>query len=279
MIEIKGHAGDSIHSLDDWAMYAMPHERRVKHWQEGRSAFELGRLWTISGQPAVPRVMAELLDSHVAIVGAAIRSGITECETRLPPSIYGPRCHDLALLAEQGNSTVTICIEAKADESFGGTVEEELKRARKRPITEFPKRIDWLTRSLLGIPAFESPEQERVINEIATLPYQLFTGVAGTLLEAEHRGSTTAVFVIHEFRTSKTDDRKMAWNASQLDGFLRLLLAHNDMESEKCLMINGGLIGPLRLVEWPSNQSRKQPHRIPLFIGKIRTDRTTESCV
>lgn len=85
----------------------MPPDRKLKHWQEGRSAFELGRIWTVSGEPAVPAALAELLNSHAATRGTVIRSGIAEHETALPPGTHGPRCHDLALFAEQGQSAVT----------------------------------------------------------------------------------------------------------------------------------------------------------------------------
>src|SRR5258708_2979747 len=87
------------------------------------------------GEAAVPAVLAGLLNSHDATRGTVIRSGIAEHETALPPGTHGPRCHDLALFAEQGQSAVTICVEAKADEAFGATVADELRNAEKRPVT------------------------------------------------------------------------------------------------------------------------------------------------
>jgi hypothetical protein len=280
-LEIQGYAKQPIRSWCDWEKYAMPPDRKLKHWKEGRSAFELGRIWTAAGEPAVPVALAELLNSHEATQGTVIRSGTTEHETHLPPGTHGPRCHDLALFAEQGHSTVVICVEAKADEPFGATVADELRNAEKRPVTRFRERLDWLTRSLLGLPAFKSEGRDAVSDQIRNLPYQLLTATAGTLLEAENRHSAKAILVIHEFRTPKTDDQKMERNASELNCFLRLLLQQNGAADENFQLRCGQLIGPLPLLERSVEKVRKLPYQIPLFVGKIRTDRvavSTQDC-
>jgi hypothetical protein len=131
-VKIEGHGGEPIRNFADWKDYALPAQRRKLHWKEGRSACELGRAWTANGEPAVPRELTELLDSHEGTRGIVILSGITERETPLPFVAHGPRCHDLALFAKQDDRPATICIEAKADEPFGGTVAKELIQARKR---------------------------------------------------------------------------------------------------------------------------------------------------
>jgi hypothetical protein len=130
-VQIQGYAGVPIRSFEDWARYALPPARNELHWESDR----------------------------------VILSGITEQETPRPFGNRGPRCHDLALRAEQEGSAVTICIEAKADESFGGTIIRELSTARKRAAkregghTRFPERLDWLTtRSLLGLRAFQDAQ-------------------------------------------------------------------------------------------------------------------------
>jgi hypothetical protein len=120
-----------------------------------------------------------------------------------------------------------VCIEAKADESFGGTVAEELGKARKRPVTRFPERLDWLTRSLLGLPSFNDDQFLVLSDSVAELPYQLFSAIAGTLLEARLQHASKAVFVVHEFRTTSTVDARMGDNAKALDGFLHLLHSAN----------------------------------------------------
>jgi len=144
-VQIKSQVGEPIRSFSDWEKHALPPDRRERHWKESRSAFELGRSWTANGEPTVPRELIQLLDSHEGTRSTVIVSGITEHETALPPlSSRGPRCHDLALQAEQDGCAVTVCIEAKADESFGGTVAEELRKAKRRPVTKFPERLTGL---------------------------------------------------------------------------------------------------------------------------------------
>jgi hypothetical protein len=212
----------------------------------------------------------------------AILSGITECETPLAFGMRGPRCHDLALCAEQNGHAVTICIEAKADEPFGGTITRELSAARKRAAkregghTQFPERLDWLTRSLLGLRAFEDDQHKVLAKAVADLPYQLLPAIAGTLLEAAHQKSSKAVFVVHEFRTTKTIDANLDANADALNRFLRVFLSANGASVDENFAIkNGHIVGPIPITQRLITRTDKIPCDIPLFIGKIRTDRLT----
>jgi hypothetical protein len=272
-VQIKGYNGELIRSFSDWEKHALPPERKELQWKESRSEFELGRSWTAHGEPAVPRELAELLDSHEGTRRTVILSGITQHETILPFGTRGPRCHDLVLDGEQDGCTVTICIEAKADESFGGKVAEELRKARKRPVTRFPERLDWLTRSLLGLPGFKDDHSLVVSDVVANLPYQLLSAIGGTLLEARLKGASKAVFIVHEFRTRSTVDAKMDDNASALNGFLHFLQPTNSGGIEELEFECGHIVGPISLTDHPIAGTIKIPYNIPLFIGKISTDR------
>ena len=271
-VEIKGYDGELIRSFGDWEEHALPPERKKLQWKESRSEFELGRSWTAHGAPALPHELMALLDSHEGTRGIVIQSGITQHETTLPFGARGPRCHDLVLHGEQDGCTVTVCIEAKADESFGGTVAEELRKARKRPVTRFPERLDWLTRSLLGLPAFEDHQFLVLSDAVANLPYQLLSAIGGTLLEAKLRRASKAVFIIHEFRTTSTADAKMDDNAKALNGFLHLLQSTNHGRGDELELASGHIVGPISIAACLV-AATKIPCDIPLFIGKIRTDR------
>ena len=272
-VQIKGYAGEPIRSFSDWEKRALPPEHKERQWKEGRSEFELGRIWTANGEPAVPSELMQLLDSHEATRRTVILSGITQHETALPFGNRGPRCHDLALRGEQDGCVVTVCIEAKADEPFGGTVAEELRKAKKRPVTRFPERLDWLTRSLLGLPAFEHDQFLVLSDIVANLAYQLLSAIGGTLLEARLQGASKAVFIVHEFRTLSTVDAKMDDNANALNGFLRLLQSANRGSGEDLKLAGGHIVGPISVTDRAVAGSSKVPCNIPLFIGKIRTDR------
>lgn len=252
----------------------MPPERKRKHWKAGRSAYELGRAWIANGEPAVPAELEQLLESHAATRGTVIIKGWTERETALPPpGSRGPRCHDLALLAEQAGRHVTICIEAKADEPFGGTVAEEFQKAGRRAGSRFPERLDWLSRSLLCLPAINDGDRTIVSDLIRALPYQLLAALAGTLVEAAVQGNIMAVFVVHEFRTALTTDEKMERNARELDAFLRLLIRQNGPSDDSLALRHGQLVGPLPFTRSIVEGSSTMPYDIPLLVGKIRTDR------
>jgi hypothetical protein len=279
---IQNNEGTPIRSFDDWARFALPTPRNELHWEPDRSACELGRIWTADGEPAVPHELAELLESNDGTRGMAILSGITERETPLPFGNRGPRCHDLTLQAEQQGRAVTVCIEAKADEPFGGTITRELSAATKRAAkregghTKFPERLDWLTRSLLGLRAFEDDQHNVLAKAVADLPYQLLPAIAGTLLEAAHQKSSKAVFVVHEFRTTKTTDANLDANADALNRFLRVFLSANGASvDENFALKNGHIVGPIPITPRLVTRTDKIPCDIPLFIGKIRTDRLT----
>jgi len=221
----------------------------------------------------VPSELRALLNSNEGTRHMQVLSGTTEHETLLPFSNRGPRCHDLCLRAKQGDCEVIICIEAKADEPFGGTVAEELDMALRRPATRFPERLEWLVQSLLGLSAF-SDENHRLLSEsISELPYQLFAAVAGTLLEARLPRAGKAVFVVHEFRTSLTADTKLALNAKALNNFTCLLGAANECTQKPADLIPGQMIGPISIIDRPVPGTLRIPCEIPLFIGKVRTDR------
>ena len=276
-VQIKGYGGEQINSFADWEKYALPAKRRELHWKEGRSACELGRYWTASGEPCLPLSLVQLFDSHEATRGVAVSDGVTEHETALPFSNGGPRSHDLVLRATRNGSVMTICIEAKADESFGGTVAEELGKARRRAErggrrTRFPERLDWLTRSLLGISAFADDERLILSDVISELPYQLLSAIGGTLLEAQLQNATIAIFVVHVFRTSKTSDVKLEANEVALNSFLFLLQERNGGSGENNQLHDGHIIGSISIIERPTKGDVKMPCHVPLFIGKIRTE-------
>jgi len=269
MIEIESYQRHLIRSFPEWEKFALPRERKRMHWKEWRSAFELGRSWTRIQPPAE---LIALLESNAGTRRAVIRSGVTEHETPLPPKgSRGPRCHDLMLRAERDGAAITICIEAKADEPFGGTVAEERRKAnRRRPpgsperATKFPERLDWLAQSLLGIRGHS--------DEISDLRYQLFAAIGGAILEAASQRATTAVLVIHEFRTPDTDNGKLKQNDEDLIRFMKVLVEKNGGRSTGRQIHPGELIGPISISTHPVTGSDELLPRIPLFIGKILTD-------
>lgn len=111
-------------------------------------------------------------------------------------------------------------MEAKADQPFGETVADTLAAALERYLINDRSngilRIQQLAQSLLGARGLGDPS-------IRDLRYQLLTATAGALCEAERRGYSRTLLLVHEFSSDVTKDEKHAGNAADLDAFLRRL--------------------------------------------------------
>ena len=276
---LKGYKGDPILSFADWDRDGMPPHRRAKHWKEHHSAMELAKRWTYAGSPAVPSELLDLIDSHDLTKGTLVQSGVVEHRTSLPYGPRAPRWHDMSIIGAKEREIVTICVEGKATEPFGNSVANELKAAWKRPVTQFPDRLDWLTRSLFGISAFQDATHKTLNSVVSGLPYQLLTAVAGTFLQARIDKAKLAVFIVHEFRTPKTTDIVLDKHEKAFNEFLRLFFESNGTiwpggtTEHKLAVKNARFVGPVQMQHDPNVKGIISiPKDIPLLIGKIRTD-------
>lgn len=261
------------------------------HIAAGRSAQELIYTWTPgNGLPTVPEELQSLLDCHDLTADTTLTDGFAECETGLPPDTrHGPRNHDLLLFGAGPNGKIVVGVEAKADEPFDGTLNQKLqqKSVINNVRTGLPGRIDWLLREVFNsrfdVDGFRLLVNQRLHRpvkwdfselfsdgqqaapELARLRYQLFAGVAGTILEAADVNASTAVFVVHEFRTSKTDDKKLDRNAADFESFCQRF------RGLKTTAISPGkLYGPIKFPN--SVESFKKLPSVQLLIGKVRVN-------
>ena len=85
------------------------------------------------------------------------------------------------------------------------------------------------------------------------------------------------VLIFNEFRTHATEDRKLQLNADALDSFLRVFLHANGRAGET--LAEGNILGPIRINPNVPDLGVEIPIGIPLYIGKIRTDRLAEASV
>jgi len=246
------HIGKEIRSVDDWFKLAPP-KKGTAQWKDRRSAKELAKAWfPASGNPNVPSELRTLLDSRKETRNIAFDRGEPERVTRFDRCGGEGRNADLVLWGRCRAGKVLVSIEAKADESFGETAGEYMQKAVARnPRSRVPDRFDLLCRGLLGVTQ-ASPAARH-------LRYQLLTGVAGALAEAQACGADITVFVVHEFIGS-TNPVKVAANAADLNAFVSLL-------SNRCVptVSPGSLCGPFSV---PGNAHFAGTNR--LFIGKCR---------
>jgi hypothetical protein len=119
--------------------------------------------------------------------------------------------------------------------------------------TRFPERADKFSRSLFGFPAL-TPARE-VDPRIADLPYQLLSGVAGTIVEAAKHQAARAIFIVHVLESDGLDRKKLEANERGL-GMLCQLLRLEVPVNER-----DWLLGPAR---YPGCDELP---RLPLCIG------------
>lgn len=244
--------------ISDWRRWVRPKSPEL-HWKCGRSAMELARAWFTSREVIIPKEIEGLFNSHSSVQGISIKLGCPEIETKLPHSHRGPRNHDLWLKGYVNQKLVTICVEAKADESFGNETIGSYWSKKVGSTSKVPDRIAALLEIAFGVKVDSSNSPPSIYSEI---PYQLLTGYVGTLLQASNDGSDIAIFIIHEFHTDVTDIEKIAQNEIALNYFFELIPGIGSG-----LMAPGKLYGPIAC-----SKSKYISKSVELFFGRAIYD-------
>lgn len=218
--------------ITKWPEWTRP--KKEYQWADGRSAKELAKAWFPDGYVDVPPELSSLLNSHSRLAGLELIKGMPEFVTNLPERGEG-RNHDLWLFGKTRNESVTLCIEAKADEPFGNDTvseyrEKALQRRKRGESTRVPERIA----ALLDIVGRPSANWEVV-------RYQLLTAICGTALQAKEDSSNLAVFIVHEFRTSRTTEANLQRNCEDYERFLNAIGIKSGNDSD------GHLFGPVTI--------------------------------
>ena len=212
--------GDNrISGIDDWP-------RREDKWSSGRSAKELARHWTethLCG--TIPPDYTELLCP--AFPGIEFYVGQPEFPTSLPPKgSKGPRMHDLRLWGTWHSGSLTVCVEAKADESFEETIGTNWVEAKKTLASNKSslkkRRLEDLLECVWGVSEPSSLHCE--------LRYQLLHALVGTAIqtlidanETEESACGNGVLLIHVFETNRTKREGLKRNQQDLESFIRAL--------------------------------------------------------
>jgi hypothetical protein len=191
--------------------------------------------------------------------GLVFISGEPECRLRFDRFGGEPRNADLAIKATLNEHPVALTIEAKADESYGELVSEAVVSSIERMLANGRSngvaRVEQLVRALLPLHRVGLPG-------LGGLRYQLLTAVAGTLALAERLHARSAILLIHEFITSKTDDAKHESNHRDLERFVRRL-SDGRIKS----VPPGKLLGPFGVPGLPLFAKPAE-----LYIGKVTRD-------
>lgn len=241
----------SIEDLETWRRLAGP--KRDIQWQDGRSAKEAARAWLEFSPGSLPPEIHRLLLSHTDL--GRLVDWSAEPEAPVAFDSYGgePANLDLLVHAHDEHGPLLIAVEAKADESFGGTLAETRDAASRRraanPRSKGLDRLDDLAAAILGVPGDE-------LSRVAKLRYQLLTATAAGMAEARRRSVSRVVLLIHEFVTGRTSDDRHAANAADLDAFIRHISRGRVPELKA-----GSLCGPIALPDDPDAAVR-------FYVGK-----------
>lgn len=201
-----------VATVEDWFAHCPP-KKGALQWEDGRSAKELAKYIT-SALPALPAEMEEAL-KRLALADAAFYWD-AEYVTALPGKGEG-RNHDMLLY----NDSLVVTVEAKADETLGNRIGDELQGASVNKL----HRISELLRTV-----FKDGFQD-----YPALRYQLLTACVGTILEAQLHGVNTAVLLVVVFKTNgKVKDENIVSNHNDVLAFLEATGAY---EERSCTVI------------------------------------------
>lgn len=152
-----------------------------QHWKKGCSAYELAHAWLAAGD--IPVRVWNVLDTCPALADARLLRAFFEQKTGLR-SLGRPSQTDLLAEVKAAGGLAVIGVEGKVHEAFGDPTEVWLSK----PGDAKPERLDRLRRDL-----------ELTHEAALPLRYQLLHRTAATLYEAEERGASTALMLVHSF--------------------------------------------------------------------------------
>jgi hypothetical protein len=243
-------SGHEILSVEDWFAYAPPKKGELQ-WKDKRSAKELAQSWFKSG-------IAEPPDELGAFMEAKFGTGITfdeakpECIIELDEFVGEHRNCDLVVLCNVGAKRMVINVEAKADEPFGDLIGEYFDR-KAGSGSNVPARIRQLSLALFG----REPDEA-----IRKLRYQLLHAVAATLIEAAANRAELGLFLVHEFRCTSLDSKKLTQNGTDWENFVHAFPELGTARIEK-----RQILGPVSV---PGGG--RVPHSVSLHLGKLVTE-------
>ena len=218
MIRLINAKGSYITKLDDW-----PKQKDMSQWVDGKSAKEFARFWTETHScGSVPSGYMEMLEREFP--GINFLRGQPECPTSL-----------------------TVCVEAKADEPFKNTISQYKVNARKKlesnPRSRQKERLEDLLDSVWGV---RKPTESQ-----SSLRYQLLHALVGTAIQAlidvgkaGNASSGTGVLLIHVFETDKTERQKLEKNQRDLERFVHAL---PNVTIPEAGIVPGCLYGPAKV--------------------------------
>jgi len=211
------------------------------------------------GDPSPPVELEALLMTAGTFGTITFDVGYPELRVRFDRVRGEPRNTDLAIGAQALVGPIAISVEAKADESFGRTLGQEVvEAAADWSFEERPGKLERLQGLVRAIIPARSPDQAA----LGSLRYQLLTATAGAWTFAAQRGAAIAILVVHEFLGPRINAARLRANADDLDAFMDRVTggAHPSLAHDE-------LVGPL-----PVPPSDMWVGVTEWYLGKCRRD-------
>jgi hypothetical protein len=222
-----------IFDITTWFKFAEP-EGGESQWEEGRSAMEFARYMTSSNKK-----MPSEIKRYLQSIG--MKDNEFECYPEEVTSYKNcnlgqgsGRHHDGLLVSKN----YLVGIEAKVSEPFDHPISHKLKN--RKDSSNMHKRI-YGSLKILN-PDFD----DKTMNSVGDLMYQLISGAVGTIIESRRKDITKAAFLIIEFKgcvkkeknyQSLVDNNEEAYNK-----FLKFLHLENKSDKERFIDVDDGKI-------------------------------------
>jgi hypothetical protein len=155
--------------------------------------------------------MRALFETLADTRGLVIDCVMPELQFRFDAHRGDSRNAELAFVGHTANARWAVTVEAKADEPFGATVAETAADALERSIEN--SRSKGLQRGGDLVGALFHPRTNGA-PQMGSLRYQLLTVAAGSLAFAVREQASSAILIVHEFVTDKTNDARHIKNGA-----------------------------------------------------------------
>ena len=213
-MKIVDSRGQTISNPVQWRSRIFDGTSKEKDWKKGRSAHSLAEFMVNrNGASYLEKRMSVVLSGQVTLEQAT-----PEYLARFDSYPGNPSNLDLGMTGYLKRSSLKeglfVGMEAKVDETFGGTVRSRYSSAMKTreagKNTNAPERVKGLLSNYFSV------EDLPCSSRFAGIRYQLLTGTAGTVATPYD----VSVFYILVFRTSLYNERKGFKNRQDYEHFV-----------------------------------------------------------
>lgn len=252
-----------LSSYEDLKNAYLNHIEKKSSWKDKKSAESLANYWFKTDHKDFQSMLNDLFGEY------SLGDGFFEYCTVFDESFRGPREHDLCFpLVKAGMHTITVGIEAKGNESYDKLISKQAQIAQS--MISAGKKTKLLDRVQSMYLAMEDPANNRIrnIKDFSSMRYQLFSGLCGTIAEANKQNANIALFLIIQFETELANKKSQERNKTDLVDFLKYMRISNDIKSGQIINVS------VKFKEVDNFKIKYSTEDLEVYIGylKIKLD-------